>query len=508
MDKGSPSIIEIVPAHNGLTNLTYFSHRHYEVGQVVPVDLRGGKIPGLIVRISSVSKFKGSLKKHRFELKKINSVPTGLKLQAKLVEALQSMADYHMQSMASVLNLVLPRLSNIRVIMDHAKIVICVPNISLAKSLSGNGDEFITTVKNLVLLSGRIREIVVSDRPGAYRTPRDPGIDLKKYIEHFSHSVNARYTERMLINSVNETTHRSEPTRLIQIKGKTILSSELISFVQRAIKDQVSILLIVSRKGYSALTICSDCGELLLCKHCTAPLVLHVTKERKYKCHHCNYEEKITIHCRRCDNWKLIPMGMGLERVREELARIIPDSKTANIRITTLNDALNIASPIAYSAVVSIDSLFSIPDFSIREKIFYDLTTLRKMTTESMLVQTRHPNEPLFKFLTSGDGDGFRKSDLEIRRALNYPPFAMFIKVTHRGTVVEKRGFMAFAKNALKDYNPIITDAFIPMVARKYITHAIVKLLPDGWPDEKLRQILENMMSPKINVTIDPDNLL
>ena len=47
-------------------------------------------------------------------------------------------------------------------------------------------------------------------------------------------------------------------------------------------------------------------------------------------------------------------------------------------------------------AVVSLDSLFSLPDFRIQEKIMYTMIRLRTQAMRSFMVQTRKAEEKIY----------------------------------------------------------------------------------------------------------------
>ena len=472
----------------------------------MPCAIGKKRVAGVVSSVRELKSLKGNVKRLDFKLKSLNTRPTDLVLSREVIEAIRSVANWNLQEMPTVLDLVLPRLSRIGPIEANGKSIVCLPSEKLIKKLDVNSDELAISVKQLALVSGPIKKITVSARPGAYRSVKEPRIDLNQYIRAYAKVTGAEYIEKDVI----EDNGISNPdVELVAIKGRTLLSEELKGLVMRAVREQKKMSLVVVRKGHSPITICSDCSDLLACARCQAPLVLYVKADREYICNHCGWHEDADARCKNCGSWKLAALGIGIEKLREELEKLVPDSSlaTSGITIDTLSNVDKLTEGVPYSAVVSIDSLFSIPDFSIREKIFYDLNTLRKVTSEKMLVQTRHSGQSVFRYFLERDDEGFRQDELEKRKMLRYPPFMTLIKVTHKGTAPAKQNFINFAKDKFKDYNLVIADAFVPVVAGKHRTHAILRLEPDKWPSPELQKLLKRI-SAKVAISVNPDNLL
>ena len=453
----------------------------------MPVKIGTENFPGLVLDVTDLKQAKQQIRTLGFTLKKLACRPTGLVVAPKLIKVVKNLSNYYMLNMAQILNLVLPSLDKIKVFKIHTRNVQCRTS---------------SDVKNLCLLTAQIDSILISGRPGSYRPVREPSIDLREYVKAFAEYKGAKYQER------REGDSSLAEIEIITVGGKTIFSPELVGMIRKAASEDASMFLAVARRGFATFTICSDCGELLSCKNCKAPLVLRQTrKEKFYKCNHCGKREDVRIKCYNCDSWKLAALGIGTERVKDELANIVGRKLGSKIKIGTLSDISKIREHVNCSAVVSIDSLFSLPDFNMREKIFYDLMALREVTSSRVLVQTKHKRETVFDFVEKADVEGFRQDEMARRRALSYPPFSVFIKITHKGTDGERDKFVSFAKELLKDYNPIITDAFIPIVAGKFLTHAILRLPTGTWPNESLRKKLE-LIQDMATISVDPENLL
>src|SRR5690606_4413135 len=91
----------------------------------------------------------------------------------------------------------------------------------------------------------------------------------------------------------------------------------------------------VARRGLYPQTVCRDCGNEHICLNCGSSLVLHEKKrvgtgkekndktpERFFLCHRCGEKEGANVVCRNCSSWRLVPLGIGIERVFEEASSL------------------------------------------------------------------------------------------------------------------------------------------------------------------------------------------
>lgn len=405
--------------------------------------------------------------------------------------------------------------------------------------------------------------IVERENSRAYRTLRRPYFHYKVFIEAY-----AKYAHKVLIYGdsllslealekvkdgryIEHTplTWRATfkaPLRLIDMRRKNALPSEdasfkifskhLIALIDKAVEEKKKLFLFGARKGLAPSTVCGHCGSLLLCKNCGAPTVLHNIErkdtgatERIYICHHCSDRRDPLTLCDNCGSWKLVPLGIGIDRIAEEVARLYPhtplfvlDKEHAPDRRKAIEIAKAYAGikggiligselaflyldKLAYSAVISLDSLFSIPDFSINERIYYYLDHMHAMTETEMLVQTRNPNEPTFEFARDGDTLGFFRKEIAERKELFYPPFALFIKVSYSGTMEHVRVKAVELQHLFKEWSPTFMEKRQGDGLR--MLSMILRLSRDSWPEKALVEKLA-LLNPDITVKVDPESIL
>jgi primosomal protein N' (replication factor Y) len=252
-------------------------------------------------------------------------------------------------------------------------------------------------------------------------------------------------------------------------------------------------------------------------------------------CHKCLSETKNPEQCPYCKSWRLETFGIGIQKVADEIIKLFPKFKvfrmdsdiiknarqgreTANAFLTSPGSVLigteilfsYLNQPVERVAVISLDALFTIPDFRIKEKIFHLLLKLRSLARKTFLIQSRLAEQDLFKNALRGNISGFYKEEVANRKQFQYPPFKLLIKITREGkhrTQIKKE--TEALEKQLEEWHPFSYPAFIPKVKNIYTWHILLKIDPDTWPDkqEKLRQILSSLpLVWKINV--DPESLL
>ena len=296
-----------------------------------------------------------------------------------------------------------------------------------------------------------------------------------------------------------------------------IFSPKLKELIIKALEEREGILLFGVRKGLAPTTVCGDCGFILPCLNCGAPVVLHRQHEATvYICHACRERRESATTCGYCGSWKLVPLGIGTEEIARQARELFPSGNVAILdrdHAPTERQARAIADkfratggilvgtelaffhvgPVAYSALVSADALFSVPDFGINERIFYLISRLREMTRKESLVQTRNIGKQILAWGAQGNIIDFYQGEIEEREALLYPPFSIFIKVTAPPKEMPQ---LSSLKESLSRWQPdIFKDSLIIRVPR------------DRWPDAELVRTL-SLLGPQFSIKVDPESIL
>ncbi len=314
-----------------------------------------------------------------------------------------------------------------------------------------------------------------------------------------------------------------------------IFSPELEQLIRHNQEENCHMFMLVARRGLSPITVCDDCETIVSCTNCSAPVVLHTSQETGknfFMCHACGERRTADESCKNCGGWRLTPLGIGIDRVYEELKARFPTvevlkidsdstttdkqitdvigkfrAKPGNILLGTEMALLHLNQRVDHTAVVSLDSLFALPDYKIQEKLMYNLIRLRTMSSQVFLVQTRRPEEKVFEYGLKGNLSDFYRNTLEERKQFRYPPFAQLIKITLEGKKQAISEEMAKVQKLLEPYEVDIFPAFTSTVKGNSIIHGLIKVEPGSWPEMDLVSRLR-ALPPSVTVKINPESLL
>lgn len=404
----------------------------------------------------------------------------------------------------------------------------------------------------------------------AWKTISRPLIDLRFFVESYARQcgstliigaplLRAETQARILLHEIEEygriaarsyadieteiTDPRVEEKTTREETGKrsvVILTVKLLALIEDARAKGESVLLIAARKGLSPVTSCGDCGALVRCPECDTPLVIHKRKAghdeaQVFVCHSCSFmrtpEDNVHEVCKQCGSWKLEGIGIGTDRIGEEIVKYFPSvprfildgdhagthaqakkivqqfNKTPGSILIATPMVLPLIDTVSHAAIVSIDSLFSIPDIRMPERIFTLILALREKTSRTLVTQTRADNTDIFAQALSGDLAQFTKNELALRKAFFYPPYGIIIKITLRG----KRNEISQDINRLQQFfeqeQPIVSGTMHKEPKNIFRMHMILKLPPEFWPSSDLLAKLR-ALPPQMSIEINPNNLL
>lgn len=336
---------------------------------------------------------------------------------------------------------------------------------------------------------------------------------------------------------------RKEEKAVREATGKrtmVLFTKPLKEIIEYSIEHNEHILLISARKGLAPVTTCGDCGTLIRCPECETPLVIHKKESGKgdsqlFVCHACGFmrapEDNVHETCPTCGGWKLQGVGIGIDRIDDDLASLFPQTPRFVLdgdRAKTRTQAKKIisqfekseggillATPMAIpllesvdtTAIISIDSLFAIPDIRMSERIFALVLTLREKTKGTLLIQTRADDTSIFDQALKGNLLEFTENELAIRKAFSYPPFGTIIKITVRGNRTDITEEIERLKNFLENFAPIIPGSIAREPKNVFRMHMIIKLAQGNWPHPELLGKLR-ALPPQFTVEVNPDHLL
>jgi len=254
-------------------------------------------------------------------------------------------------------------------------------------------------------------------------------------------------------------------------RGLTTLSRKLVDGMQARFERREQTILFINRRGYSSSMLCTDCGHIEECSHCSIALTYHRTDET-LRCHLCGVQRAAPVVCPKCRSPKIRWRGLGTQRVEEAVRRILPRARIERMDTDTMgkkNRFREILSQfragkidvlvgtqmigkgldfpnVTLVGLVDADISMHIPDFRANERTFQLLVQVagragRGDRAGEVVVQTFTPQAEAIQFSRHADFAGFAEAELKLRRDFNYPPFRHLIQHRFRGPNVEKLKF-------------------------------------------------------------------
>ena len=428
-----------------------------------------------------------------------------------------------------------------------------------------NGSEkpilLIATAKFVSMPISNIGIIIVErENSSAYRTQKMPYFDLRYFIEKYAEKKEIpflygdlmlrtetlkRYDDQIFFeySPIKFRSISDASQKIIDMKDEdevdeyeNPLSKSLIELIKENNELNDHLFILNNRKGLAPLVVCGDCGHVVKCKECGSPVVLYgkdaTEKENFFHCHFCGAKRHSGEKCENCTSWKLKTVGFGTERIRREIEKLFPKNKIfildkdnaktqkqaqkivrefyespSAILIGTELALLYLNKPIENVAISSIDSMFSSPDFKIKEKILNILLKARSKAKKNFLIQTRNCENEIFDDLKAGNLTNFYKKEFIERKKYNFPPFSLIVKIStsaRQYKVAEneinkiKEGF------GLEDM--IIFESKVIKNRGLKTAVGLLILEKEKWPDKNLIEKLKRLPA-KFKLEIDAGSL-
>lgn len=399
--------------------------------------------------------------------------------------------------------------------------------------------------------------IIERESSKSYKGMSRPFADMRRFAEFFAKEIHARLifgdimlrTETIWRYRNDEFGEVTPPTLRLQTTAeqhivdtrKTIKSSTKFEPISPALTELIKLnkersehlVIFSSRRGLSPLTICADCSTIVSCHRCKAPITLHSRgEERFFLCHRCGEQRDANEKCTNCGSWRLHMLGIGTELVAEEIQAIFPnfnilrlDSDTAkthkqaieivtrfyetpgSVLIGTEMSLLYLDHKVANVAVASLDSMFAVPDFRIRERVLNNLVKLRSLAQKNFVIQTRNPEEPVFGYALKGNLLDFYKQEITERESFDYPPLTVLIKISLSGDKEKVENILSSLKENLKEYDTNIYPAYAPWRKGVYTMHLLIKIGKNRWIEKNLHEKLK-MLPHAFVISVDPESIL
>ncbi len=261
-----------------------------------------------------------------------------------------------------------------------------------------------------------------------------------------------------------------------EVGKEEVFSRKMQAEIRAAIDRGEQVLLLLNRRGYSFVVICRSCGEKVQCENCAIAMTYHRAQGSgigdqlgppelrgdgaRLECHYCGYRRGVPKVCPKCESEHLYFLGVGSQQGEEKLQELFPDARIGRMDRDTVRGRFDMERLLArlhageinllvgtqmmakghdihgvtLVGVVGADHALGLPDFRAAERVFQLLTQVsgragRGELAGKVLVQTYHTEHYAVKFAQKHDYPGFVAKEMQFRRSLHYPPFAMLVNV-------------------------------------------------------------------------------
>ncbi len=251
--------------------------------------------------------------------------------------------------------------------------------------------------------------------------------------------------------------------KILRQPYQSIFHPETMLYMKLHYKE--GILVTSPRSGYSLLR-CSECGEVIKCEKCGLSMIFHKSI-KTVECFRCGFVMKAPEQCLYCSGVDIHPVGVGVERIKEELENIF-SGKHIEIRQMDMeienSQGIWVAEtgkvkkghlPVFKVAVfVDFDFFLFIPDYRTLERAFARVLSLSQLIREDgeLFIQTRNPANEFFKFIRSYNFKDFYLYELKHRQEAGFPPFSRFIKLIIKIKKTSSESVLGEIKDFLKSH--------------------------------------------------------
>ncbi|MDQ2744893.1 MAG: primosomal protein N' [Chloroflexota bacterium] len=324
--------------------------------------------------------------------------------------------------------------------------------------------------------------------------------------------------------------------------NRSIFSTLLLEALGETLARSEQSLLFLNRRGSATVVICRDCGYVARCPSCDIPFTYHATATRLI-CHRCDRRVPSPRICPTCSSPRIRYLGVGTQRVEEEVKRLFPQSRVlrwdrdvtggkeshgrilggfarheADILVGTQMIAKGLDFPlVTLVGVISADTGLHMPDFRAPERSFQLLTQVagragRSSLPSQVVVQTYTPDHYAVQAAKDHDYHRFVAEEMGFRQSARYPPLARLVRLVYSaGTESQCQdqatGLRAVLERAIEVERiagaEVIGPApcFVARVNNRYYWQIIIRSIGDPHP-------LLDHVPAGWSIDVDPVDLL
>lgn len=311
-------------------------------------------------------------------------------------------------------------------------------------------------------------------------------------------------------------------------------SDILVSKIQAALERKEQVIIFQNRRGYAPFIQCKECGHVPHCANCDVSLTLH-KKQGLMICHYCGYTQPIPQTCPNCHSSLINDIGLGTEKIEEEVMKLFPTAIVARMDLDTtrsknaykriiddfsdhkidiLIGTQMVSKGLSFDdvslvAVLNADNLLNAADFRAHERAFQLLEQVsgragRMHKQGEVILQTRNPDNPIIRFVERHDYISMYETQLNERLLFHYPPFyrVILLSVKHRDAHMANRASNMLARLLQQIFGKRSSDAIppiIPRVQNVFIRQIILKIESTA-SASKAKQLIQSAITQLHNI--------
>ncbi|HAU39448.1 MAG: primosome assembly protein PriA, primosomal protein N' [Candidatus Peregrinibacteria bacterium GW2011_GWF2_43_17] len=326
-------------------------------------------------------------------------------------------------------------------------------------------------------------------------------------------------------------------------KNFGIFSEELEKELRKILANKRQAILFLNRRGTASSITCRECGFSPECENCSVKMTYHFypkTNSGILLCHHCASTKKSPLACPTCGSIYIKNIGLGTERVEQEIYSMFPGAKvlradkdtvktrddfpaiykkfqegSADILIGTqmIGKGLDIEK-VDLVAVILADIGLHVPDFRAQEYTFHTLTQVagragRRESRGTVIFQTYTPDNFAIQASKDHDYKKLFKKEISIREKHNLPPFYKIIKLTYTGDSLQTSKQKILKSAEIFAKSPGIEISMAPaLIAKRHGKYHYNLFLKAKKFEKETKEQLAQILKSDENFKVDIDPLI
>jgi primosomal protein N' (replication factor Y) len=215
--------------------------------------------------------------------------------------------------------------------------------------------------------------------------------------------------------------------------GSPMIASKTRAAINRAVKDDNRVFVLVTARGYAPAFRCRSCAALRRCPSCQSTALIDDV------CRRCS---STVGACAECGSAAFAPLGAGMGRIIDEVASFAGASNVGQsedrraITVGSERDLVGLGT-IDLGVVVDIDGIAGAPNYRAAEDALRLCVRvahhIRRGDRNRLIVQTSATMQPVVQALAAGKSGPFLSDELMARKSAGFPPHGQLIAIEVAG---------------------------------------------------------------------------